>query len=94
MQPDPADMLQESLIGASSRTLSEFPLINIFSIPGRRPGLELANAFGINTGNSRMLVSQVCHCQTEREGSISEAALPLFGLICGSFCRNGTCHPN
>ena len=26
------------------------PLINVFSIPGRCPGLELANAFGINTG--------------------------------------------
>ena len=25
-------------------------LINVFSIPGRCPGLELANAFGINTG--------------------------------------------
>jgi hypothetical protein len=50
MQPDLSEILQESFIGESSRTLSEFPINHVFSIPGRCPGLELANAFGIKTG--------------------------------------------
>jgi hypothetical protein len=62
MQPDLSDRLQQSFVGASSRTLSESPLINVFSIPGRCPGLEFANAFGINTGHQPDVVSQVRHC--------------------------------
>ena len=50
MQPDLSDVLQESFIGAHRELFQSSLLINVFSIPGRCPGLALANAFGINTG--------------------------------------------